>query len=132
MFLLSSFLSRRANGFFGSQRTLLEVTEEVNWDEDLDWGTWKSSVVDKFFEEFENVSYLFQGAVPHAKLCALTQAHKEELTEFVVQARVLSFFFLIYFFLYIFSHHRSFLLFFLSSSSSHWQRGGKRVKMSTI
>ena len=58
MFLLSSFLSRRANGFFGSQRTLLEVTEEVNWDEDLDWGTWKSSVVDKFFEEFENVSYL--------------------------------------------------------------------------
>ena len=62
-FLLS--VDRRANGFFGSQRTLLEVTEEVNWDEDLDWGTWKSSVVDKFFEEFENVSYLFQGAVPH-------------------------------------------------------------------
>ena len=52
-------------GSLGSQRTLLEVTEEVNWDEDLDWGTWKSSVVDKFFEEFENVSYLFQGAVPH-------------------------------------------------------------------
>jgi len=92
-------------GSLGSQRTLLEVTEEVNWDEDLDWDTWKASVVDKFFEEFENVSYLFQGAVPHAKLCALTQAHKEELTEFVVQARVLSFLSLFFFDF----HHCSFL-----------------------
>ena len=74
------------------QRTYNDIFEhhnphDVNTEAEQNWEEQVDKLIDDYFENFTNISYLFRQAISHDKMMGLKDTNKEELKEFACQVR---------------------------------------------